>query len=245
MTKILGVKIDNLKFSQVRKKITLFLDAKKLHQIVTVNPEFIMAAQQDAEFKKIINAADLSIPDGFGLKIGAMLGRQKIGERITGVDLTWEIAKLAAEKGFSIFLLGAAEGVAKKTARRLKLVHPNLKIAGTYAGSPNDKKTIEIIKAAKPDILLVAFGAPKQDKFIFNLKNNFSDFGFRISDLPKVAMGVGGTFDYIAGVVPRAPEWMRKLGIEWLYRLVKQPQRHNRIITATIRFPWAVICKRK
>ncbi|KKQ74670.1 MAG: Glycosyl transferase, WecB/TagA/CpsF family [Berkelbacteria bacterium GW2011_GWB1_38_5] len=238
---ILDVKIDNLKFPQVMQKITLFLNEKKLHQIVTVNAEFIMAAQKDEEFKKVLNSADLAIPDGSGPQYAAWFLGQKIGERIPGVDLTWKIAKMASEKGYSIFLLGAAKGIAEKTAYRLKLVHSDLKIAGTYAGSPNDKKVFELLKKAKPDVLLVAFGAPRQDKFIFNLKTNFSDFGFRVSDLPKVAMGVGGTFDYIAEVVPRAPKWMRILGLEWLYRLVKQPKRIGRIYTAVIKFPLLVL----
>ncbi|MCL5406966.1 MAG: WecB/TagA/CpsF family glycosyltransferase [Patescibacteria group bacterium] len=241
MAKILDVKIDNLTFPEVMAKITLFLEGKKLHQIATVNPEFILAAQRDSEFKAILNQADLSVPDGVGLKFGGWLSGQKIGERLTGVDLTWELTKLSAYKNYSIYFLGAATGVAEKAAKRMKMLYPNLKIAGCYAGTPEDPKTLDNIKKAKPDILLVAFGAPKQDKFIYNLKNNYSDFGFQISDLPKVAMGVGGTFDYISGAVPRAPKWLRNLGLEWLYRLVHQPKRIGRIFKAVIVFPIRVI----
>lgn len=241
MVRILDIKIDELTFAQVMKKIALFLREKKLHQIVTVNPEFICAAQKDKKFKRVLNQADLSVPDGFGLKIGAAMCNQKIGERITGVDLTWELAKLAAEKGYKIFLLGAASGVAEKTAKRLKLLYPKLKIAGTYAGRPDEPGILKRILKGKPDILLVAFGAPAQDKFIYSLKTIYSDFGLRISDLPKIAMGVGGTFDYISGMAPRAPKWMRDLGLEWLYRLILQPSRITRIYTAVIKFPLMVL----
>jgi len=232
MAKILDVKIDCLSFPQVRQKVTQFLNTSGLKQIVTVNPEFILAAQKDKEFKKILNRADLSVPDGFGLKVAGIILGKKIGERITGVDLTWELAKLASEKGSSIFLLGAGAGVAEKTAKRLKLLYPHLKIAGTYAGSPTEKGIIEKINASRADILLVAFGAPKQDKFIYHNKRKLKC---------RLAMGVGGTFDYISGVVHRAPAWMRSLGLEWLYRLIKQPSRVGRIFKAVIIFPCRVI----
>jgi len=232
MAKILDVKIDELDFKQVMRKIADFCLGKRLRQIVTVNPEFIVAAQHDGEFKKILNAADLSVPDGYGLKIGARLSGQKIGERITGVDLTWEIAKLASERGWSLFLLGGKAGVAYKTAQRLKLVHPKLKIAGTYAGSPQEEGIIKKINSTKPDILLVAFGAPKQEKFIYNYRTRLN---------VKAAMGIGGTFDFISGTISRAPKWMRALGLEWLYRLIRQPKRLGRIFTAVVKFPLLVL----
>ncbi len=235
MAKILDVKIDELDFKQVMRKITDFCVGKSLKQIVTVNPEFIVAARKDEEFKKILNSADLSIPDGFGLKIGAAISRQKIGERITGVDLSWEICKLAAERGFSVFFLGGKEGIAKKTADIIKKLYPKLKVAGTYAGR-NDGASIKKVLDAKPDILFVAFGAPKQDKFIYNLKSQKTSL--------RLAIGVGGTFDYISGVIPRAPKWMRVLGLEWLYRLFTQPKRIGRIFTAVIRFPFLVLWSR-
>ena len=232
MAKILDVKIDGLSFSQVKQKITQFLNTPGLKQIVTVNPEFVLAAQKDREFKKILNQAELSVPDGFGLKIAGIILEEKIGERITGVDLTWELAKMAAEKGDSIFLLGARSGVAEKTAKRLKFLYPNLKIAGTYAGKPEEGGIIERINKSGADILLVAFGAPKQEKFIYQHHHELKC---------KLAMGVGGTFDYISGIMPRAPRWMRSLGLEWLYRLIKQPSRLGRIFRAVIIFPGRVL----
>lgn len=235
MSKILGVEIYKYSFSEVMQKITVFLSDTSCQQIATVNPEFIVTAQKDPEFKEILNNTDLNIPDGFGLKCAAFYKRIKIGERITGVDLTWEIAKIAAEKGYSIYLLGGKKGVAEMTARRLRYLYHNLKIAGTYAGSPEEEGIVQKINDSNADILLVAFGAPKQEKFIAKHKNELQC---------RVAMGVGGTFDYISGALPRAPKWMRMLGLEWLFRLFKQPARFGRIYNAVIKFPILVVFSR-
>lgn len=237
MARILDVKIDNISFSDVMAKVAAFLMVDELHMIATVNPEFLVTAQRDEPFKQILNNTDLNVPDGVGLQFAAKISGQKIGKRITGVDLTWEICKLASEKSYSVYFLGGAEGVAQKAANRLELMYPDLKIAGI--ASPNisldgstDSNVIDDINNSNTDILLVALGAPKQEKFIFNHKERLK---------VKLAMGVGGTFDYIAGIVPYAPGWMRKIGLEWLYRLFTQPKRWKRIFTATIVFPWLII----
>ena len=234
--KILGVKIDNLSFLATLKKIESFIESGKPHQIATVNSEFIMASQKDSEFKKILNAADLAVPDGIGpiFASGFLYGRKnRLKERIAGIDLVWELAKIASEKGWSIYFLGAAPGVAKKTANRLRLIHRNLKIAGVSEGQPkfSENQVIRDIKKSKANILLVAYGAPKQDEFIHN---NLKKLG------AKVAMGVGGSFDFIIGKQIRAPKWLQKLGLEWLWRLIREPKRAGRIFTATVRFPWSV-----
>lgn len=242
MFKLLDVKIDELDFNEVMRKITEFLSSDEFHQICTVNPEFLVEARKDKEFKELLNNSDLNIPDGVGLKIGAFLKGQKIKERITGVDLTWEICKAAAERGYSVYFLGAKQGIAEKTAHRIRQLNPNLKIAGTYAGSPDEEGIINKILDTNPDILLVAYGAPKQEKFIKQLTANRLPL---TAKLPKIAIGVGGTFDYIAGIVPRAPKWMRSIGLEWLYRLIKQPKRIGRIFTAVIIFPILVLFSRK
>ena len=232
MAKILNVKIDNITFAEALAKIQAFLMVDEVHQIATINPEFIIAAQSDEKFKEILNSSDLNVPDGVGLQYAAGFLGQKIGERITGVDLTWEICKIASEKGYSVFFLGANDGIAEKAAHRIKLLNPNLKIAGTSSANPDDENLVNEIKNAKPDILLVAYGAPKQEKFIFDNKDQLGT---------KLAMGVGGTFDYIAGVVPYAPKWLRKTGLEWFYRLFTEPKRWKRILNAVIIFPWLVL----
>ena len=240
MAKILGVRIDKVTFSEAMAKAAAYLMVDDFHQIATINPEIVMASQKDEKYKEILNNCDLNVPDGAGLKFGAWILGQKIGERITGVDLTWEILKLASEKGYQVYFLGAAEGVPQTASERIKLVHPNIKIAGVatpevVTDGSTDSEIIDNINASNADILLVAFGAPKQEKFL-----NLHRDQLKV----KLAVGVGGTFDYIAGNQPYAPEWMRKAGLEWLYRLFTQPKRWNRIITAVIRFPWAVIRSR-
>ena len=235
MSKVLGVKIDELSLEQVLAKIRSFLKEKKLHQIATVNPEFILAAQKNSDFKKILNDVDLSVPDGVGLKFAGWVSGQKIGKRITGIDLTWELAKIASDNDYSMFLLGAGDGVAQKAADKMKQKYPNLKIAGCYAGTPDEEGIINKINNAHADILLVAFGAPKQDKFIYDNKNRLN---------VKIAMGVGGTFDYISEIIPRAPKWIRSLGLEWFYRLIRQPSRLGRIFNAVIKFPILIVWSR-
>lgn len=226
---ILGVKIGSLSFKEAVNVIDGFIkDGKNCRQVTTVNPEFVVTAQTDKEFKKVINESDLSVPDGKGLEFAAKAKGTEFTERITGVDLTWALAKLAEDKGYKVFLLGAGPGVALQVANRMKLIHPQIKIAGTYAGTPDEKGLIERINKTNPDILFVAFGAPKQDKFI---AKNIKKLNC------KVAIGIGGTFDYISGIVDRAPIWMRRAGLEWLYRLFKQPKRIKRIFTAVIIFP--------
>ena len=235
MAKILGVRLDQVNFNDALAKIQAFLLVDGLHHIATVNPEFILQASKDEKFKTILNQTDLNVADGFGLQCAAWFLGKKIGERITGVDLTWEIAKIAAEKKYSIFLLGATEGVAEKASFRLRLLNPELEIAGTYAGAPDEEGIIDRINESQADILLVAFGSPKQEKFIFDNKDQLCT---------KLAMGVGGTFDYIAGIESYAPVWMRKGGLEWLYRLVTQPKRWKRIFNAVIIFPLLVLKSR-
>ncbi len=242
MAEILGVRIDSLVMNEAVVIVHNFLDNKKQNLIFTPNPEMLVDAQTDGYFKTVLNFGDLNISDGFGV---SLVSGGKI-RRITGVDFVYQICELAQKENRSMFLLGSgSREVLKKTADNLKLKFPKLRISGFHPGpeidflTVEDKQTIvpepdandqaihEIIMTA-PDILLVAFGHNKQEKWIFeNIKN-----------LPsvKVAMGVGGTFDYISGSVRRAPCFMRNIGLEWLYRLFRQPSRFARIWKATAVF---------
>ena len=233
--RILKVKLDGLDLTHVKSRIKEFLKEDRLHQITPVNPEFIMAAQRDEDLLDIANRSDITVADGVGLKIAAKFLGIDIGERVTGVDLTWELARIAVENSVPMYFLGAAEGVAERAAQKLKAEQPDLKIAGTYSGTPEETGLVERINESGAGILLVAYGVPKQEKFISTNSANLK---------VKIAMCVGGTFDFIAGIVPRAPKWMRLAGLEWLYRLMKQPHRINRIITATVRFPLTVLTDR-
>jgi N-acetylglucosaminyldiphosphoundecaprenol N-acetyl-beta-D-mannosaminyltransferase len=221
---ILGVRVSSVEVPESLAIIEGLIESGISHQLVTVNTEFVMAAQKDAEFKAIIHAAALALPDGIGLLWAARFLGRPLKERVTGVDTVQRVAELAARRGYRLFLLGAAEGVADLCAQRLSNKYPNLQIVGTYSGSPaveEEDEIVALIKQAKPDVLFVAYGAPQQDKWIArNLER---------LEVP-LAMGVGGAFDFIAGVAVRAPRWMQRLGLEWLHRLYHEPWRWRRML---------------
>lgn len=202
------------------------------HQICTVSPEFVMIAQDDLEFMGVLHSADRCVADGVGLLLAARLLGRPLPERVTGSDGVPHIAQRAAREGWRLFLLGAAPGVAEKAAARLQVRYPGLCIAGTYAGSPAPEEEHDIIariNTSQANILFVAYGAPRQDKWIARNRDKLT---------VQVAMGVGGTFDFIAGTVPRAPVWMQRLALEWLFRLIRQPWRWRRMLRLP-RFLWA------
>lgn len=234
---ILGVRTDNVNYDQALSLVEGFIESGTPHQVVTVNPEFIVAAQSDDDFRSILNASSLALPDGVGLLWAARFLGHPIQERVTGTDTVQRIAALAAQKGYGLFLLGAAPGVAVATAARLCQTHPGLRIVGTHAGSPaleEEYEIVRLIQRAKPDILFVAYGAPRQDKWI---ARNLERLGV------PVAMGVGGAFDFISGRVKRAPRWLQRLGLEWLQRLACEPWRWRRML-ALPRFVWLVVRER-
>ena len=220
---ILGIRVHNVDYPETLALMSAFVESGRPHQGATVNPEFVMRARRDAEFRRILSEADLCLPDGIGiLWAGRMLGRP-FKARVTGVDTTWQLLGMAAERGYRVFLLGAAEGVAERTAQIVRANHPGLVIAGTHAGasgSGDDQATGDLILAARPDILLVAYGAPAQDKWIYRNQPRLN---------VPLAVGVGGTFDFISGVSRRAPAWLRRLGLEWTHRLYREPWRWRRM----------------
>jgi len=234
---ILGVRADNVNYDQALSIIEGFVQSGSSHQVVTVNPEFIVAAQSDDDFRDILNASSLALPDGVGLLWAARFLGHSLQERVTGTDTVQRVAALAAQKGYRLFLLGAAPGVAAATAARLCETYPDLRIAGTHAGSPALEEADEIVRLiqrAKPDVLFVAYGAPAQDKWI---ARNLVRLGV------PVAMGVGGAFDFISGRAERAPRWLQRLGLEWLHRLCHEPWRWRRML-ALPKFVWLVVRER-
>jgi len=232
---ILGVRVHAVTMPQTLAWIEAAVAARAPVQICTANPEFIMAAQRDPEFRQVLNAAGLVLPDGVGLLWAARRLGASLPERVPGSDLIYKLSEQAAAHGWRIYFLGAAEGVAAAAAERLAARYPGLAVAGTYSGSPRPgaaEAMIERVRAARPDILLVAYGAPAQDKWIARHREALG---------VPVSIGVGGAFDFVAGVARRAPVWVQRLGLEWLHRLGRQPWRARRIWTAVAAFPLAVL----
>ena len=237
MSSILGVRVDSVTRAEAIGRVGEMLRGGGQHIITTPNPEFIVAAQGDSEFRGVLNRASLALPDGVGLMLAARVLGMPLKEHIAGSDFVFDIAKFAARNGYSIYLLGAGEGVAQVAAERLKIKDQRLKIVGAAEGPINDLQlttyNLQLIRNAAPDFLLVALGHGKQEKWI----------AAHLHELPsvKIAMGVGGVFDFLAGRIRRAPRLMRALGLEWLWRLILEPRRLPRILRATIIFPLLAI----
>lgn len=258
---ILGVKIDNLTKQEVLERINGFFNEDGFHQIATVNPEFILKAQKDDKFKNILNQCDLNVADGFGIKCAFWRFGKHLKVRFAGIDLMWEILKIADEKKLKIFLVASDEGLSlwKETAVAIKKTYPSLKINGINTDHENHDSRSIISDSENYEIVFCNFGAPDQEKFLNSLKNGtpphlYEKFGNnsscnnaanlqnqRCGGRIGLAMGVGGSFDFITGKTRRAPNFMRRLGLEWLWRLVQQPKRIKRIFNAVIIFPIRVL----
>lgn len=221
---MLGVRVDCVDMDGALARIEAFVDGGGRHQVATVNPEFVMRAGQDTEFARVLESADLCLADGSGVVWAARRQGCALTGPVTGTDLIPPLAALCARRQFRLFLLGAAPGVADDLAQRLMAEHPGLSVA-SHSGSPEpsgDEETVGRIAAERPQIVLVAYGAPKQEMWIDRM-------GARLNGV-AVAIGVGGAFDYLTGRVPRAPLWMRRAGMEWLFRLARQPWRFRRMV---------------
>lgn len=251
-------------------RITEFMHSGKQHQIVTANPEFTLEAQKNHLFRNVLYRASLSVPDGIGilwastflyilpniqskllqiiifpieiiislssLMLYPPLSRKIFKERVTGVDLFQSISDLSRQKSWSLFFLGGQRGIASKAKREIEKKYPGVEVVGYYAGSPNvgdEAEIIQEINNARPDILFVAYGAPSQE---FWISRNLSKLR-----TVKVAMGIGGSFDMVAGEKKRSPVYLQKIGLEWLWRLIHEPKRFKRIYNATIQFVILVI----
>jgi len=218
----MGVPIHNVTTEEVVTLIAQWIEEKTPHQIATVNPEFLMRARWDTAFRATLQQVSLCVPDGIGILWAAKMRRRLLRERVAGSDLVPRLTAEAAQRGWRVYFLGAAPGVAEKAASVLKKHHPSLCVAGCYAGSPSPEEEEQIttlIRNTQADLVFVAYGAPQQDLW---LARNLSQTG------ASVGIGIGGAFDFIAGVSQRAPIWIQKLGLEWLYRLIKEPWRWRR-----------------
>ncbi len=222
---ILGVPIDNLTMEEALERCDAFIAAGRAtgrtHQIATANANFVVNSLHDPELRRILQEADMTTADGMPLVWASRLLGRPLPGRVTGVDLVTVLAARAVERGYSIYFLGAREGVAARAAQMLQRCHPGLKIAGVYSPPPAsvlemDHTVVERVRDARPDILLVAFGNPKQEKWIRMYAPELQ---------VPVCIGVGGALDMIAGTTMRAPVWMQQSGLEWVYRLAQEPRR--------------------
>lgn len=233
--RLLGVPIDALTMDEALQRIREMLSSENQYHIATPNSEMLVEVTKNREFQSLLNKTDLNLPDSTGLLWMARATGQSLPERITGVDTVTELLRTMTEE-HGIFLLGSASGIAEKAANVLRKRNSNLNIVGTASGSPRDEdadKIIEQINQAKPHILLVAYGAPLQDLWIGQYRNKLPSV--------RVAIGIGGTLDFIAGGKKRAPGWMRTIGLEWMWRLILEPQRIKRIWNAVVVFPLLVL----
>ncbi len=219
---LLGVLVDRVDRRAAVSALEGFLRDGGRHQVVTVNTDFVRIADRHPDYRDILNAADLAVPDGMPLVWLSRLTGRPLAERVAGIELVEEVCRIGARDGIGLFLLGGGPGVAERAGRSLVARYPGLRITGTFAPpfrprTPEDDQVmVDAIRVAGRSILLVALGAPRQDRFI---AANLTEL-----DAP-IAMGVGGTLDILAGAIRRAPQWMQRHGLEWLWRLMQEPRR--------------------
>jgi N-acetylglucosaminyldiphosphoundecaprenol N-acetyl-beta-D-mannosaminyltransferase len=217
-----GTLVDHIDRRAAIDRIDGFLWSGQPHQVVTVNLDFLSIAERDDRFRALINSADLAVADGMPLVWLSRLRGEPLAERVAGVELVEDSCALAAQTGHGVFLLGAGPGIAATAAERLKERHPGLRIVGTYSPPmgplrrKESERLVRMIRDAAPGFLFVALGAPRQDIWI---QDHLQELNVPVS------MGVGCVFDLLAGVSTRAPRWMQSAGLEWSYRLLREPRR--------------------
>lgn len=230
---ILGIKINRINIKEAVNSIHKIIDNNQKAMIVTPNSEMIVMAQEDRELARILNNADLKIPDGAGVVLASRMLKKPVQERVAGFDLMTDLLKLAVKQNYSLYLLGGKPGIIEEACKKIKKKYNDINIAGSHHGYLDrelQQKVIKDINNIEPDILFVGMGVPLQEKFIDKVLSKLN---------VKIAMTVGGSFDVLAGTMKRAPVWMQKFNLEWLYRLIQEPKRLGRMM-ALPRFVWLV-----
>lgn len=220
---IMGVGFDPVSPKQALDRVSLFLREEKTRMVVTPNPEMLTEAQNNKELSQALNNADLVLADGIGVIYAAKILGEPLNERVTGVDLMGDILNLLAKTGKSYYLFGAKEGYADKAAENIAQKYKGARCAGVqhgYFSEKEESKIIDQINDARPDVIFVGLGSPRQE--IWAEKNR------RFLNT-KLIMCIGGAIDVFSGKVQRAPKWVSKIGFEWLYRAIKQPTRFKRL----------------
>ena len=234
-TDVLGVRYDNVTMEEALAMGKELLRGDRAAYCVTPNAEMAYEALHDEDFRDLLNGADLVLPDGAGVVLGAKILKTPLKQKVAGIEFAQNLLPILEETGARLYLLGSKPGVAELAAEKMLEKHPELIICGTADGYFKDEApVISAINEAKTDVLYVCLGAPKQEQF---MRRHQSDL--RI----KLMIGLGGTLDGIAGTVKRAPKWMIKLQLEWLYRLIKQPSRFGRMLRLP-KFIFAALKKR-
>ncbi len=221
--RVLGTPIHAVERPQAVAWIDAWIGARVGGQVVTINPELIMRARRDRSFREILERTRLNVPDGLGSVFAGRLQQIDVPERVTGVDLIWDLATLARDRAWTILLVGGGPDVAREASRRLTTALPGLRPPEIHVGGPGLERDAEahmVLDAREPHIVFVAFGAPAQERWI---QRNV------IGHSPAVAIGVGGALDLISGRIPRAPAPLRSLGMEWAFRLAREPWRWRRM----------------
>jgi len=231
---LLGIKYDNLTFSLAIEQIISLLDSSKKMNVYFLNTHCLYEAQKDEEYRNIINSAGLVLPDGIGLKLATRILGGKMTEDCNGTDISPVLMSKAAERRYKIFFLGGKEGVAVKAAENIRRKIPRIEIVGTHHGYfDNDGEVIKKINDSGSNILFVAMGVPLQEKWIARNREKLN---------PVLCLGVGALFDYLSGRIPRAPLFMRKVHLEWLWRIFIEPRRmFKRYIIDGAKLFWIII----
>ncbi len=234
---ILGSPVNFLTMETAIQAIARCIEEKKVCQVVTANAEILYMAQHDPGLFLALHDAGLVTADGMGVVLASRILGQPLPERVAGVDLVYALAERGVRAGWRFYLLGAKPEVLKVAVERLELHYPGIQIVGSHHGyfsQADNVAILEGIRNSQPDILLVAMGAPKQDIWLHDYLDKSGAY---------VGIGVGGTFDILAGAVQRAPLWMQRFGLEWLFRLWQEPRRWRRVLLLP-RFIWAVLWQR-
>ena len=220
-TEIMGVQFDNLTREEAARAGERLLAEDKFHYVVTPNPEFLLAAEKDPAFLEVLNGADLVLPDGVGVVYSAKILGRPLKGRVPGIEFAEDMLACLDKAGGRLYLLGAKPGVAEEAGRRILARYPNIALCGTQDGYFKDEEAALLkVAAARPELLFVCLGAPKQEKWMARWGRHTG---------ARLAVGLGGALDVFAGNVERAPESWRKLGLEWAYRLKKEPRRAGRM----------------
>ena len=232
---ILGVGFDDLDMDTAYAEFISFMKGNKLRKVYTPNPEFLLNARKDSAFRDILNSGDLVLPDGIGVIICSRILNRPIRQRVRGVDFVHKCLDGSKNNPFSIFLLGASLENCRSAAQNIAKNYPGVNVLGYQTGyytADFEYSIVKRISVLSPDLLLVALGSPRQEKFIEKYSNELANV--------KCAIGVGGTIDVLSGNVKLAPPMIRKAGVEWLYRLIKEPKRFVRIARLPVVILYAI-----